>query len=280
MGNYEMSKEKQNVKGWKYYNHAVIPTTAPHEEPNLDAIKDGKIWNITGEKPLFVRYCTNWDCEKETGWWYIIKDTPFILEKASKSVRKEIKRGMEKIEVKIINPMGYKSEIEKIYYLAVKNYENAEVPNNFFLKKVKEDEEWIGAFLKETNELVGYKIAVKHEEYIEMKTSKVNPQYLKNNVFAVMNYWQILNYINSGSYKYMCDGERNILHETNYHDFLVRKFGFRKAYCKLHIKYRDYLKIIINILYPFRNIIKKINLGITRKITGVLKMEEIKRKYE
>lgn len=32
--------------GWKYYNHAAIPTTAPHEEPNIIPIKDGSIWKI------------------------------------------------------------------------------------------------------------------------------------------------------------------------------------------------------------------------------------------
>ena len=26
--------------GWKYYNHALIPACAPHEEPNIKALKD------------------------------------------------------------------------------------------------------------------------------------------------------------------------------------------------------------------------------------------------
>lgn len=29
---------------WKYYNHALLPTTAPHEKVDEMVIKLGKIW--------------------------------------------------------------------------------------------------------------------------------------------------------------------------------------------------------------------------------------------
>ena len=36
------------VEGWKYYNHAMIPTTAPHETPNMHPIENGDIWKVGG----------------------------------------------------------------------------------------------------------------------------------------------------------------------------------------------------------------------------------------
>lgn len=36
------------IDGWKYYNHAAIPTTAPHEIPDISPITDGSIWKIRG----------------------------------------------------------------------------------------------------------------------------------------------------------------------------------------------------------------------------------------
>ncbi len=36
------------IDGWKYYNHAAIPTCAPHEMPNLKPVEDGSIWKIGG----------------------------------------------------------------------------------------------------------------------------------------------------------------------------------------------------------------------------------------
>lgn len=35
-------------EGWKYYNHAVIPTTASHEVPDLTPIRNGEIWKMGG----------------------------------------------------------------------------------------------------------------------------------------------------------------------------------------------------------------------------------------
>ena len=37
-----------NIDGWRYYNHAAIPTCAPHEEPELTPIKNGSIWKMGG----------------------------------------------------------------------------------------------------------------------------------------------------------------------------------------------------------------------------------------
>jgi len=36
------------IDGWKYYNHAAIPTTAPHDEPSMIPVSDGSIWEIGG----------------------------------------------------------------------------------------------------------------------------------------------------------------------------------------------------------------------------------------
>lgn len=47
------------IDGWKYYNHAAIPTCAPHEEPNLEPLESGDIWRIENKVPLFARWTTN-----------------------------------------------------------------------------------------------------------------------------------------------------------------------------------------------------------------------------
>ena len=56
------------IDGWKYYNHAAIPTTAPHEPVNMEPIKYGEIWKIKGA--LLARWTSDWDCGYETEWWY------------------------------------------------------------------------------------------------------------------------------------------------------------------------------------------------------------------
>ena len=41
------------IIGWKYYNHAVVPTCAPHEMPDLAPVRDGRIWSLGGGKLLY-----------------------------------------------------------------------------------------------------------------------------------------------------------------------------------------------------------------------------------
>ena len=39
---------EMQIEGWKYYNHATIPTTAPHEIPDLRAVENGDVWKMGG----------------------------------------------------------------------------------------------------------------------------------------------------------------------------------------------------------------------------------------
>lgn len=64
------------IEGWKYYNHAAIPTVAPHENPDITPIEDKSIWQLDG-KPLLARWTTDFDLDRETNWWYIIRRAPF-----------------------------------------------------------------------------------------------------------------------------------------------------------------------------------------------------------
>lgn len=80
--------KKQEIEGWKYYNHAAIPTTAPHEKPNMKPLEDGSIWKMAGGKPLFARYCTDWDCKEETEWWYVIKRYTVYFRRILKKCKK------------------------------------------------------------------------------------------------------------------------------------------------------------------------------------------------
>ena len=71
-----------------------------------------------------------------------------------------------------------------------------------------------------------------------------------------------------------------MIHKSNYQDYLMKNFGFRKAYCKLHIQYRPLMKLAVNMLYPFRKLFYKMKgRGPVRMVRAVLKMEEIHRTF-
>lgn len=268
------------IEGWKYYNHAAVPTSAPHETVNLSVLQSGKIWSIEGKRPLLVRWISDFDCGHETEWWYVIKDDCTTLEQCKKKVRKNIRKANKKFDIKVIDPNNYEEDIKRVYHTAVANYEKPDVP--LYLKEVKkeENEEWIGAFDRESNLLIGYKIGRLHKDNVEMITSKVDPAFRSYSPQLAMNFYQIERYINSGLYKYMTNGARTILHQTGYNDYLESNLGFRKAYCRLNIVYRPQMKVIVTVLLPFRKVLKKLDsLSIIRKINGILEMELINRSF-
>jgi hypothetical protein len=87
-------------------------------------------------------------------------------------------------------------------------------------------------------------------------------------------------YINEQKFLYVNDGARSISHDTNIQNFLIDKFHFRKAYCKLNIIYRWDIGLIITILYPFRKITTKSGNSLFKKIAVLLRQEEIRRSFE
>ena len=71
----------------------------------------------------------------------------------------------------------------------------------------------------------------------------------------------------------------NLLDESNYQEYLMKNFGFRKAYCKLQIEYRPLMQIAVNVLYPLRGMIKKVNIKWIYTVWCALHLEEIRRTF-
>lgn len=269
------------MSDWKYYNHALIPSCAPHETPNIEELKDKKIWNQNGKRALFARWTTDWDCGYETDWWYVIKDEPFDISKLKKKRRYEINKGRKNFNIQIINPKDYKEEIYQILIEAYDKYPKKYRPSVKCEDLFNDIELWynstvFGAFKE--RQLCGYAILNEMKEYIAFSMLKVIPKYEKLGINAGMVY-SILDYYEDRLKKgyYINDGSKNILHETAFQDYLEKYFEFRKAYCVLHVKYKLLIKIVINILFPIRFLIKKSNNKLIAKIVAVLKMEKINR---
>lgn len=118
---------------------------------------------------------------------------------------------------------------------------------------------------------------IDHGSYLSLSVQKTDPAYEKYQINAAIVYQILQDYderLRNGAY--LCDGERNIMHETAFQDYLEKYFGFRKAYCLLHIAYRPAMRWAIKFLYPLCSVLKKLDkIKIIHQVNGVLKMEEI-----
>lgn len=277
------------INGWKYYNHAAVSTVAPHEIPDLTPIKDKTIWKIDGKKPLLARWTTEYDCPEETNWWYVVKDSIFDILKIKSKRRSEINKGIRRFDVFLINPNEYAEELYRVQVQAFAAYPakyRPTVNKHDFIESVnqtwtKENVCVYGAFYKESGELCGYSLLQKNGECWTFNVQKTNPQYEKHGINAALVNKIVCDFnekVGKGEVSYICDGERNILHETAFQSYLIKYFEFRKAFCKLNIKYNPKIGWVVKILYPFRKIIKMFkNVKFVHKLLAVFTMEEIVR---
>lgn len=144
------------------------------------------------------------------------------------------------------------------------------------LKKWKDDVVY-GGFEQKSGRLEAYARLMEYKNHLDFSVLRANPEFERKGINAAMvaaiveDYNERLNqdfYIN--------DGTRAIRHETAFQDYLEKYFGFRKAYCRLNIKYRFPVGIAVSLLYPMRNKLnRESKLG--SLVSALLQMEEIRR---
>ena len=265
---------------WKYYNHALIPTTPPHQSADGDTLTDNPLWK--DKRVLFARWTSDYDSKCETNWWYCIKDEPFDISSINAKKRYEINKGNKNFTVKTINAADYAEEMYEIsscawgeYTISIKHSKEGFISGITSAKDIT----LFGAFSNEDESLCGYAYLTENDKHINYVTHKVYPSYESRAINAAIVYG-ILEYYKDklANGYYICDGERNIYHETRFQDYLEKYFGFRKAYCKLNIAYKPLVKLVVALLYPFRSLIGKISK--LKKVSAVLKMHGICKQKE
>ena len=275
---------------WEYYNHALVPTLPPHIDPDISWMKDSDRWKeyADGKMPLFARWVSDFDCSEETEWWCIIKDTPFDIMSLKSNRRSLITRGLKRVDVKVIIPADYAEQMSNILVKEWKYYDDSYEEENDRQKLTDDfkkltmknlgNAEYLGAFLKDTNTMIGYAIYNLFDDWIEYSVVKTDPEYLNTQVNAALAYFGVERYMRPGI-KYIHGGWRTMIHESNYQEYLMKNFGFRKAYCKLHIQYRPLMQIAVNVLYPLRGMIKNVKNKWIYTVWCALQQEEIRRTF-
>lgn len=275
----------QQVSNWRYYNHAIIPTTAPHEAVDESIFKSRSLWKSVGGHPVLIRWTTDFDCPENTCWWFILKDKPFDFMDVTSNYRQKIRRGLKSFEVRVIEPDDYAKELYQVQVDAFSAYPLKYRPKVDYDRFVASLSEWtdgitFAAFNKEDGSLAGYAYVVVNKDYLTLSVLKARPSEEKKHVNAAVVFSVLDHYSKElAQGVYITSGERNILHETRCQEYLEKYFGFRRAYCQMHIMYRQGIRQIVACLYLMRGLLKHLDgFKCFFKINGVLKMEEINRK--
>lgn len=235
----------------------------------------------SGGIALLARWTTCFDCGHETNWWYVVKDEPFDINAIKAKRCYEINKGKKNFTVKRILPHEYQEDLYQVTLKALEGWPEKYRPIVKYEAFIRSLQSWnknlvYGAFLNENKKLCGYAYLTVLETYMDFNVLRTIPEYEKKGINVAIIGEILKDYkgeLQAG--KYICDGSRSIRHGTAFQDHLEKYFGFRKAYCKLNIRYRKPIGIIIACLYPLRKKLERFDhIGMVHQINAILKMEE------
>ena len=172
----------------------------------------------------------------EEGWYSVICLKFKDLEEYSSSDRNKIKKGLKNCEVKRVEADFLGRNGFNVFISAFDRDKGVKRPSitekefreRFLQMRDFEDiVHFWGVF--HNNTLIAYSENYIYED-IEAgySTIKFHPDYLKLYASEALTYECNRYYLRDNKYQYVNDGFRSILHKTNYQDFLIRKFGFKK----------------------------------------------------
>lgn len=250
---------------------------APHEETLLKK----KEWkSFLKQGGVLVRNTYDFDCQNNTCFWNLIKDSFGGLEELSSNTRKKVRRSLEHFEFKLVDAQLIKDHgypILKATYddYAVVDYAmNPSVFHEMMELFESSPYEYWGAFDRDTGDLVGFCVNRIWKEACGYETIAFLPKYKrKSTSYPYYGFYYSINryYLQEKGLRYVTSGTRSITEHSNIQPFLEEKFHFRKSYCKLAIYYKWWMKMAVNVLYPFRKIIT------LPRIKAILNMEAMQR---
>lgn len=269
------------IHTWRVYNGAIIPLTPPHINIK-ESFKEIKLM-VKNSKVYFARWTSDFDCGYETEFWYLIKDSFLGIEEYSSNTRKSIKRGLKNVDVKLISKKRLLREGYEVYNKAFERYNThilIKSEDEFKSELIDLDDNWDfwGVFSKD-GKMIGFSQNKVESGYCNFSTTKFHPDYLRLRTSDVLFYTMTDYYLNDLKLKYVTGGTRSMSHDTNIQKEYLRKFKYRKAYCKLNIIYSPTVKALLKIIFPIKGMFYIFNTKFTSKIQTLIEHEKIRRSF-
>lgn len=264
---------------WVNYRRMVIPVGPSEIDYSLSPENATTILSRFPEA-LLLRTQTGCSPKTPPRQWYSVVCRNFndISVLPAKS-RSEIKRGLgncsvEKVSAEFIADRGF-----DVFASAHEGYLKA--------GKLKTTKEGFAAYIRKmtrfsdiihcwgvmnSGKLIGY--AINHvygNREVNYSGLKFHPDYLKLYPSYALFYTMNKYYLQENGVRCVNDGFRNLLHTTEIQDFLIRKFGFEKAYSELTVVYKPWFSNCMAIARPF----KKTLAAISPKMSALLMLDSI-----
>ena len=263
--------------GYRLYKGAWIWQKGPQLEERLNKRKSSYLLRQGG---FFIRNTYNFDKQENTSFWFIIKDSFNGLQDTPSKYRSRIRTALESFDYRLVDKDFLLNNGYEVYVKAAKNYriKTGVLTRDEFNKLIDvdcRDHDFWCCIHKKNGKLAAFAVNHIADNTVDYQIMKFHPEYLSDlhpsyGLVYEMNRF----YLGEKKMLFVSDGTRSITNHSEIQPFLVKKFGFRKAYCNLQIIYKSWLRWVIKLLFPFRKFIKN------RNLTAILLQEAWARNLE
>ena len=157
-------------------------------------------------------------------------DRPFDIAALKSKRRNEINKGLKNFDVRRVDPRDYAEDFYRVTAAAFAVYPaeyRPTVEHDSFIEGLEDMSRRIvyGAFSKETGALCAYAWLAREDGYLAFRVLKSDPAFERLGVNAATVHGIVTDCesdLRNGVY--ICDGERNILHQTAFPAYLEKVF--------------------------------------------------------
>ena len=224
---------------------------------------------------FMVRNVYDFDCKEETRFWYVILDRFDDMEGYNGKMRNQVRRSLRDFEFRIIDRATLAAKGYLVHCSAARKYKvKADIPTEAeFLADLNNDieNEYWGAYDRSNGELVAFAKNQCFDRSCNYSVLKATPEAQKRYVYYGLIHEMNRHYLLQRGMDYVNDGARTITGHSNIQGFLIEKYHFRKAYCRLQLCYKPWMRLAVTLLYPLRRWIP------SRKIKAILDQESMSR---
>lgn len=239
---------------WQKYQGVLIPAYLPHcIPPEISATARDAI--RLSSVPL-VRWTSAFDYTPggAPDWWFVIRDGDYDATYLSANTRSKLRRGQKRLDVRRVSPKEILECGYAICQLASNSYGTSEFlpgPEEFSRRVAAaqahpESVEYFAVF--RGADMLAFSENHIQKNAVFMDTIWYAPDGLKDYASYVLMDAILTDYLTVRNFAFVSDGSRSIYHETGVHDFLISKFGFRKAHSKMHVRYAQWLRVLLPVI--------------------------------
>ena len=261
-----------SIFNFQLYKHAWIWLGPEYEEPELTSTESRTLLRRGG---WLVRNVYDFDCGEETGFWYVIKDCFGGMEELSSKTRNQVRRSMTNFDFRRMTREELLKKGYEVHRAAAEGYKvKTEVPTEQQFRdgilNSPENDYW-GAFAKSDGHLAAFAKNIVQKESCNYSVMKALPDDMPQYPYYGLIYSMNQYYLEECGLRYVNDGARSITEHSNMQPFLIQKFKFRKAFCRIRITYKPWMALAVKVLYPFRRFVQ------SAAVRGLLNQESMTR---